>query len=45
MDSEGIMELIKDLFDYAGIGIKKKDPKFWRSYDLMNQMLLNKIKD
>lgn len=45
MDSYEIMELIKDLFDYAGLGIKKKDPKFWGSYDLMNQMLLKKIKD
>ncbi len=45
MDSEGIMELIKDLFDFAGLGIRKKDPKFWGSYDLMNQMLLEKIKD
>ena len=37
---EKIMEMIKELFNYTGISIKKE---YWDSYEVMNQEILNRM--
>ena len=38
--SSRIMEMIKELFEYAGLNIKKE---YWDTYDEMNQIILSRI--
>lgn len=38
--SDKIMEMIKELFNYTGINIKKE---YWDSYDEMNEIIISKM--
>ena len=40
LNAQGIMNRIKQLFHYTGIPVRDE---YWKSYDVMNDMILKKI--